>query len=74
VINLDATFRQEPDNWSAAKAHANLDAKLADATFVTDIESLLVNQPAGYSVDAAAVIVRQVMHAIDGTERTVPDR
>ena len=71
---VDCFGPYKPDNWTAAKAHANLDAKLADATFVTDTESLLVNQPAGYSVDAAAAVVQQVIDAIDGTERTVPDR
>lgn len=49
-----------PDNWTAAKAHA----KLADTTFVTDIESLLADQPAGYSVDTAASDVRQIIDAI----------
>ena len=53
-----------PDNWTAAKAHANLDAKLADTTFVTDIESLLADQPAGYSVDTTASDVRQIIDAI----------
>ncbi|MEO6653269.1 MAG: nucleotidyl transferase AbiEii/AbiGii toxin family protein [Ilumatobacteraceae bacterium] len=63
-----------PDNWSTAKAHANLDAKLADPTFVTDIESLLANRPVGYSIDAAADVVRPVIDAVDDGEREAPDR
>ena len=54
-----------PDNWTPTKAHANLDAKVSDRAFVTDVESLLADQPAGYSVDAAATVIRKIIDTVE---------
>jgi hypothetical protein len=70
----DCFHPYRPDNWSAAKAHDNLELKLADTVFVTDIESLLANRPAGYSVEVAADAVRQVIDAVDGVDRETSER
>jgi predicted nucleotidyltransferase component of viral defense system len=53
-----------PDGWTPALALANLEAKLADQTFTTDIDGLLVNRPDGYDAASAAETFRTVISAI----------
>lgn len=53
-----------PDGWTPALALANLEAKLADRTFTTDIDGLLVDRPDGYDAGSAAETVRAVIRAI----------
>lgn len=53
-----------PDGWTPARALENLDAKLNDEAFTTDIEGLLINQPNGYNTNAAAGTVREIIESI----------
>lgn len=63
-----------PDNWSAANAHANLDAKLTDPDFIIDVQSLLAHQPVGYTVEAAGEVVHQIIDAVDHAEQSPGSR
>jgi Nucleotidyl transferase AbiEii toxin, Type IV TA system len=54
-----------PDGWTRAKALNNLAAKLADPGFVTDIGSLVVEMPTGYTPHDAGEVAREVITAID---------
>ncbi len=57
-----------PDGWTAARAHDNLDAKLNDPTFTTDLELLVARWPSEYSIDTGAVTARTVIDAADGAQ------
>ncbi len=50
-----------PDGWTTDRALENLDAKLALADFSNDLDQLVSSEPAGYSVEAAAHVARQVI-------------
>ena len=50
-----------PDGLTAAKAVANLEAKVADSTFQTDLDALLTEVPPGYTIDGAAQLVTQTL-------------
>lgn len=56
-----------PDSWTPGLALANLEAKLADQSFTTDIDGLLVDRPDGYDAASAAATVRSVISAIQET-------
>ena len=56
-----------PDGWTPALALANLEAKLADHTFTTDIDRLLIDRPDGYDAASAAETVRAIINAIRET-------
>lgn len=53
-----------PDGWTANKALQNLDAKLADERFRTDLEPLVPSWPDGYSIEAGAEVARQIIDAV----------
>ena len=52
-----------PDGWTAARAPANLDAKLADPQLLRDLDALVSARPDGYDVDDAADVARAVIAA-----------
>ena len=53
-----------PDGWTPDLAIENLSAKLADGRFTTDLDQLVSSWPAEYSIDAAAVVARDVIEAV----------
>ncbi len=53
------TARYRPDGYTAALAIANLDAKLTDRAFRTDLEPLVGAWPDGYDIDMAATLIRE---------------
>ena len=54
-----------PDGWTAARAVANLEAKLEDQDFTADIQRLVLDWPEGYTVEAAGQLARAVLDEID---------
>jgi hypothetical protein len=54
-----------PHGWTPEVALANLDKKIADATFATDLEPLVVEWPTGYTVEAGADAARAIIAAIE---------
>lgn len=54
-----------PDEWTAARAVANLEAKLEDREFTADVERLVSDWPDGYTLEAAGRLVRAVLREID---------
>jgi hypothetical protein len=57
-----------PDGWTVARAIDNLEAKLQDPTFTTDLELLVARWPASYQIDSGAAAVRSVLASIDTLE------
>ena len=55
----------QPAGWTTAQAARNLDTKLRDPSFRTDLDQLVTAWPAGYTIDAAAEVVHTVLHSID---------
>jgi hypothetical protein len=53
-----------PDNWTPALAVDNLEAKLHDGSFRTDLDSLVDRWPAGYTVEAGGEVARAVLDNI----------
>lgn len=53
------TTRYRPAGYTAKLAMANLDAKLTDRAFRTDLEPLVGVWPDGYDIDAAATLIRE---------------
>jgi hypothetical protein len=53
-----------PDGWNPDLALDNLDAKLTDERFTTDLDQLVSAWPREYSVSAGAVVARRVIEAI----------
>lgn len=60
---LDAFGPYRPEGLSTRKALANLEAKRTDPTFRADLDSLLLQTPGGYTVDAAAEVVSELVLA-----------
>ena len=54
-----------PDGWTAARAVANLEAKLADREFTADVERLVSDWPDGYTLEVAGQLARNVLEEID---------
>ena len=54
-----------PDEWTVARAVANLEAKLEDQEFTADVERLVSDWPDGYTVEAAAQLARALLDEID---------
>lgn len=59
IVASFAAYR--PDGYSAASAIQNLEAKLDDLAFRTDLEPLVGSWPEGYDVDSAARLVRTTL-------------
>jgi predicted nucleotidyltransferase component of viral defense system len=55
---LDCFEPYRPDGYTQALAVANFDAKVDHVGFRTDLETLVQDPPAGYSIDDAAALVR----------------
>lgn len=53
-----------PEGWTVARAIANLEAKLDDRRFTTDLDPLVVAWPDGYSISSAAEIVDSILKGI----------
>lgn len=53
VTSPSASSRTRPDGWTTERAIENLEAKLADERFTTDLTLLIAAQPPSYSVQAA---------------------
>ena len=62
------TYR--PHSWTPARATANLDHKLADAEFVSDLDQLLAQWPTGYTPQAGRDAAHTVIEAIEAHHRT----
>lgn len=61
---IAACFEQyRPDGWTTARALANLDEKLGQPDFTTDLATLVNEMPNGYSVSDAAAAAREVILA-----------
>lgn len=57
-VDIAAAFQPyRPDKYNVTDAVANLRAKIVDPAFVTDLDQLLADPPAGYSVETAASLV-----------------
>ena len=54
-----------PDGWTVARATANLDAKLVNQEFRMDIEKLVTDWPAGFSMQTAGEVAHAVLGSID---------
>lgn len=52
-----------PESWTANLALRNLEAKLADQRFRTDLSPLIPNWPTGYSIEAAAEVATTIINA-----------
>lgn len=53
-----------PDGWTPALAMENLDAKLEDTRFTTDLETLVAVWPERYTIEAGAEVARAVIEAV----------
>ncbi|MCY3952124.1 MAG: nucleotidyl transferase AbiEii/AbiGii toxin family protein [bacterium] len=53
-----------PDGWTVARATANLDAKLVNQDFRSDIEKLVADWPADFSMQAAGDVAYTVLGSI----------
>ncbi len=54
-----------PDGWTVARATANLDAKLLNQDFNSDVEQFVTALPPGYTRQAARKVARAVLDSID---------
>lgn len=61
IVTAFAPYR--PDGLTAAKAEANLWAKLNDPKFRGDIDPLIAEPPTDYSIETAAELVIRKLHA-----------
>jgi hypothetical protein len=52
-----------PDGWTVDRALENVDEKLDDSRFTTDLDPLLSQRPDGYTTEAAAGVARAVILA-----------
>ena len=63
--NIAACFAPYmPNGWTPRRALTNLEAKLQDREFTRDLELLLSDKPAGYTVHAGAAVVERNIEAI----------
>ena len=53
-----------PDGWTTTLARENLEAKVEDRRFTTDLERLVTDWPGGYSIDAGAQAASAVLDEI----------
>lgn len=57
--------RYRPDGWTVERALANLEAKLEDQDFTSDVERLVLDWPEGYTADVAGQLAHAVLDEID---------
>jgi len=53
-----------PDGWTPALALANLEAKLDDARFTTDLSAMVADWPDRYTIEAGGEIARSIIEAV----------
>ncbi len=53
-----------PDGWEPYLAMDNLDAKLDDERFTSDLDGLITEWPESYSIEAGAAVARAVIEAV----------
>lgn len=53
-----------PDGWTVDRAVENLDAKLSDRTFTTDLNALVADWPDGYSIESASRTVIDLLELL----------
>lgn len=53
-----------PDGWTPALALENLEAKLEDTRFTTDLSALVADWPNRYTIEAGGEIARRVIEAV----------
>lgn len=59
-----------PDGWTVARAVANLETKLKDREFATDLDPLVPEWPTGYTMEEAGRLARSVFDEIDARNPT----
>ena len=65
-VEIAACFgHYRPDEWTAARAVANLEAKLGDQEFTADVERLVADWPDGYTAEAAGQLALSVLREIE---------
>lgn len=62
------TYR--PETWTPSLAVANLNRKLDDSAFASDLTALVADWPAEYSVDAGRDVVHSILGAIEDHGRS----
>lgn len=60
--------RYRPEGWTVRRALANLDAKLDRYDFRSDLDPLLAEWPADYTIEEGGRIARTLINAITATE------
>jgi len=53
-----------PDGWTQAMALKNLEAKLEDTRFTTDLSALVADWPDRYTIEAGGEIARAIIEAV----------
>lgn len=65
-VEIAACFETyRPDSWTAKRAKANLDEKLANSAFTGDLEPLIAEWPQGYTVEAGHEAAQSIFDAIE---------
>ncbi len=59
-----------PDRWTLSRAVANLETKLKDRQFTTDLDPLVPEWPKGYTMEDAGRIARSVLDEIEARDPT----
>jgi hypothetical protein len=54
-----------PQGWTPQLALANLEKKVGEQIFSTDLEALVVSWPESYSIEAGAEVVKRILDEID---------
>lgn len=60
--------RYRPEGWTVRRARANLDAKLGRNDFRGDLDPLLVEWPADYTVEEGGQVAQAVINAVADSE------
>ncbi len=53
-----------PDGWTVDRSLENLDAKLTDRSFTTDLDALVADWPDGYSIESASRTVIELLELL----------
>lgn len=54
-----------PDGWAPRLALANLEKKISERIFATDLAALVVSWPEGYSVEAGVEVVKRIIDEVE---------
>jgi predicted nucleotidyltransferase component of viral defense system len=64
--DIAASFHPyRPDGWTPRLALGNLDKKVNETIFATDLDPLVVAWPNGYSIEAGAEVARRIINEVD---------